>query len=50
MTFDWGIFFDALTSNAYARGAMTASGIAWMIMARFWGGLSDRRGARRLTA
>lgn len=31
-------------------GAMTASGIDWMIMARFWGGLSDRRGARRLTA
>jgi predicted MFS family arabinose efflux permease len=30
--------------------AMTASGIAWMIMARFCGGLSDRRGARRLTA
>ncbi|WP_156842768.1 MFS transporter [Novosphingobium aquimarinum] len=26
--------------------AMTASGIAWMIMARFWGGLSDRRGRR----
>src|SRR5687767_9447022 len=28
MTFDWGIFFDALTSNAYARGAMTAIAVA----------------------
>lgn len=28
MTFDWGIFRDALTSEAYARGAMTAIAVA----------------------
>jgi len=26
--------------------AMTAAGLAWMVMARFWGGLSDQRGRR----
>lgn len=26
--------------------AMTAAGLAWMLMSRFWGGLSDRRGRR----
>lgn len=26
--------------------AMTAAGLAWMLMARFWGRLSDRRGRR----
>ena len=28
MSFDWGIFRDALTSSAYARGAATAIGVA----------------------
>lgn len=28
MGFDWGIFLDALTSEAYARGAMTAIAVA----------------------
>lgn len=27
-------------------GAMTVGGIAWMVMSRYWGGLSDRRGRR----
>lgn len=28
--------------------AVTAAGLAWMVMARFWGALSDRRGRRRI--
>ena len=33
MTFDWGIFADALTSGAYARGAMVAISVAALAQA-----------------
>ena len=33
MTFDWGIFADALTSKAYARGAMVAISVAALAQA-----------------